>query len=623
MKKIYILFALLCFAYLSKAQVYFTENFGGGTMPPTGWSIDNLAAQWGIGTANNAGGTGGEAKFTWIQQTAMSRLISPMIDLTTASNPTLTFKHMYDRYANGPVIGVGVRIANGPWTVVWSVSPSASIPAETRYVSLTNVNQDSVQFCLYINGNLYNVNYWYIDDIQIFTPLALDAKLMSVDLPYYLLAPATPSLQGKIMNVGYTPVTSFDVAYTVNGGASSVYSVTGLNLAVGATYSFTHNIPLNFTTSGSYIIETKILNVNGGTDLDTTNNVMTQTVGVVPYVPPRKVFTEEATGTWCQWCVRGICFMDYMATTYPDTWIGVAVHNNDPMVYAPYDDAIGSIIPGFTGYPSGTCDRVGNQDPSEFEAGYLDRIGAIVPANLSIQNFAWNATSRVVSFDLQSDFVVDIAHELRYGVVISEDSVYGTVAGWEQHNAYAGGGQGPMCGFETKPAIIPAASMHYDHVARQIYDTPFGYPGSLPATIPGGSTQTYSFTTTIPAGWNYNKLHFIGLLIDMATKEILNSEDVISSYAGIVETNIDDKVGVYPNPFNNVTNVAFTLKKAEVVKVDVCNMLGDVVYSQNARTYGSGANKIQISSDNLTNGVYFVKLTIGNRNYTQKVSVVR
>lgn len=626
MKKTLLFITAMCYVLLSNGQVYLSEDFSSGIMPPSGWTIDGYPAQWSNEATDNAGGTAPEAMFSWIdEQNATSRLISPVVDLTGVPNVSLSFQHYYDYYDIGCFIGLATRFGTGEWTSIWEFEPGESIGPEVKIFQLTGVGQPDFQFCLYITGNLYNVNYWYIDDVKLYIPLALDAKLKSIDLPSYVAIGAQVDVKGIVFNEGLTPVNSFDISYRVNGGAPQVYSVSGLNLAIGDVYPFTHNIPITFSDAGSYEVITDVENVNGTTDMDPSNDSITKYVGAVPFIPAKKVFTEEATGTWCGWCVRGICFMDYMAETYPETWIGVGVHNGDPMVVPAYDAAMANIIPNFPGYPSGTIDRSGDNfyDPSEFEAGYLERINAVSPATIDIVNYSWDATSRVVSFDLQSEFVVDIQNELRFAVVITEDSLWGIASGWNQSNYYSGGGQGPMCGFESMPATIPAADMHYDHVARAILDSPYGTEGSLPSGILAGQVHSYNYTYTIPETWRYEKLHFIGLIIDMTTGEVLNANNVISGYVGIKEKQQDQSIRVYPNPFADLTNLEFSLNKASVVKVDVCNFLGKTVYSETAREYPNGSNKIRINSGNMRSGVYYIKLTIENQTYTRKISVVK
>jgi hypothetical protein len=623
MKKLFTLIALFLFLQVSFSQTYLFEDFSSGIMPPAGWSRDGLPNQWSNSPTNNAGGTAPEAKFTYVNQVTTSRLVSPVVDLTGVPNPTLSFKYYYDYYANGPSIGVATRFGAGEWTVAWQVTPNSNQGPKTQVVALTNVGQSDFQFCFFITGNLYNVDYWFIDNVKLFIPLALDAGLASVDVPAYVEAGDQFDLKGVVSNEGSTPINSFDVSYTVDGGEAQLFSISGLNIVLGNQYNFTHDTPITIQDIGPHTIVTTISNVNGGEDLDPANNTLEKMISAVSFVPTKKVMAEEATGTWCGWCVRGICFMDYMAETYPETWIGIAVHNNDPMEDATYDAAISSIIPGFAGYPSVTTDRtVGDSDPTDLEAGYLRRIVAISPATIEIVNYSWNAETRAISFDLQSEFVADVNTELRFGVIFVEDSLWGTASNWGQTNYYAGGGNGAMCGFEDMLAQIPAAQMHYDHVARKILDTPFGTAGSLPLTITAGSVISYNYTYTLPETWNYDKLHIVGFLLDYLNSEIINANNVISDYVGINNPEFEQGVAVYPNPFEAYTNVTFTLDKSEKASVDVFDMFGKKVYSVLPFEFGAGQNNIRVNNVNLSNGMYILRLTIGNQIVTRKISVI-
>jgi len=617
-------------AVSGSAQTYLSEDFSAGLMPPAGWTIENLQSHWSAAGSNHAGGVAPEGKFTYINSTTNTRLISPEMDLTGISSVTLMFSHYYDWYANpAPVLSVATRSggAGGTWNTIWTITPTGNVGPETKVFTISNsdVGHSDFQFCFFLNGNMFNLDYWYVDDIVLFNPPNLDAALMGIHLPAYVEAGTPDTLTGTVKNLGLTAITGFDISYTINGGSPSVYPVTGVNLALGQSYHFTHDVPLVFNTPGSYTIKVGVGNVNGANDSIPADDTLSTYVGVVPWVPVKKVFCEEATGTWCGWCVRGICFMKYMAETYPDTWIGAAVHNGDPMVDTPYDAEIPNIIPNFPGYPSGTIDRSGGDyyDPQDFETGYNNRIHAISPATLDIMNYTWDPLTRIVSFDVQSEFLVDIHHELRFAAVIVEDSVWGTSSGYAQHNYYAGGGYGAMCGFESLPSVIPTADMHYDHVARAILDTPYGTVGSLPTPIAAGSVLHQTYTDTLPAAWRYDKLHFIGLLMDHTTGEILNSNNVAHWVGENTLNNKNNSIKVYPNPFSDETHVAFTLDKSNSVSMKLYDLPGKLVYQENSRLYPSGENNILINGNNLDNGLYILEVTIGDRIFTQKLSVIK
>lgn len=626
MKKIYSLIVLACLTMAVSGQTYLLEDFSGNVMPPAGWSIDGLNSQWSISASNNAGGTAPEAAFTYKNVVTTTRLISPPVDMTGQTSVTLMFNHRYAFYDNpAPAYGVATRSAGGAWTSIWEHTPTASVGPETVILTISNsdMGHSDFQFCFYLNGNMYNLDNYWLDDIMLFQPLSLDASLKSISLPPYVVAGASNTLSGSIMNYGSTNINSFDIAYRIDGGAAQVSSVTGLNLALGESYEFTHSVPIVLNTAGIYNqVEVNIQNVNGGNDLNQNNDTLKANVGVLEYAPVRKVFCEEATGTWCGYCVRGICFMDYMAETYPETWIGVAVHNGDPMVNTAWDNEIPNIIPSFPGYPSGTIDRAGSNywDPSQFEEGYQKRIAQPTPVTVEINNCAWDPATRDISFDLQSEFLLGTDDEMRFAAVIMEDSIHGTDDDYAQANYYAGGSLGAMCGFENLTNPIPAADMYYNHVGREILDSPYGTAGSIPAPITSGSSFTYHYTYNIPADWSFEHLHFAGLVINNTTGEIMNANNVVN-WLGTNEPTRVTSLNVYPNPASNNAKVVFDLSNGQQTGLRILDITGRQVASFTQRTYPAGTNTINLDCSDLANGLYIVELTVGNTVFTKKLSV--
>jgi hypothetical protein len=285
-----------------------------------------------------------------------------------------------------------------------------------------------------------------------------------------------------------------------------------------------------------------------------------------------------------------------------------------------WDNAIPEIIPSFSGYPSGTIDRVKQWDPEDFEEGYLEQISTISPGSVSIYNFSYDPTTRIVDFDVESQFVVDVYNELRFGAVIIEDSVHGTTPVYAQHNYYSGGGNGPMCGFEGLPDLIPAADMYYNHVGREILDSPFGTEGSIPTPATAGTIYSQHYTYTLPAEWNYHQLTFVGLLMDHANGTILNANQVVF-LVGENDLTKTIEMKVFPNPFSETAFVSFSLDNPSEVGFRVSDFTGRTVINGSTRHFGAGDNMIRIQGDHLQNGIYFVELRIEEMVYTRKVVV--
>ena len=82
----------------------------------------------------------------------------------------LEFKHYLDHYDTPYTLGVKTSSDGITWNTVWGVSPSANIAAETKEVIINNsdVGSPSFQFAFFFDGNIYNINNWYIDDIKLF-----------------------------------------------------------------------------------------------------------------------------------------------------------------------------------------------------------------------------------------------------------------------------------------------------------------------------------------------------------------------------------------------------------------------------------------------------------------------
>jgi hypothetical protein len=110
------------------------------------------------------------------------------------------------------------------------------------------------------------------------------------------------------------------------------------------------------------------------------------------------VVYEEATGTWCGWCVRGHIGLKDMEHYHPDgSWIGIAVHNADPMVLAAYDTALASFI---SGYPSGAINRnPAEVDPglSSIEPAYQDELTKTPLGKVAVANQTWDPNTRVIT----------------------------------------------------------------------------------------------------------------------------------------------------------------------------------------------------------------------------------
>ena len=513
-------------------------------------------------------------------------------ELKIEANLTL---HVWKAYVNGNLVGTWV---NGVNTV-----------ASTDFFPVQNTQM-------------------YIDDVMFdhipFTAPALDAMVSDIDMGAELATQiGIPTV--KVVNGGSTAITSLKVDLTYNG-STTTQNVTGVNIATAGVYNVT--LPSTVLAAGALPITAVVYNVNGGAgDNNPNNDTLIEVINPIVPAPGKMVVGEEATGTWCQWCPRGAVFMDLFETKYQDFWAGIAVHNGDPMTVTEYDAGIGTLIGG---YPSALVDRVGDVDPSGMSPDFFTRLQTAPKATL-VNGATWDATSRVLNVSVRYNFALAANGNYKSACVLTEDGVTGTGSGWSQSNAYAGGNNGVMGGFESLPSPVPAAQMVYDHVARAIAPSFTGMTGIFPATVNAGDAHIVNYSFTLPAGWDENAIQIIGLLIDPTGKiDNAGSADITTAVANGYETGINagiaqvlsssKAVTLAPNPAAGSSAILLNLATESDVRIELTDLNGKLITS-GTYTNLSGAQSITMDLNGLSAGIYAVNILVNGTLYTEKLVV--
>jgi hypothetical protein len=468
----------------------------------------------------------------------------------------------------------------------------------------------------------------YIDDVMFdhvpFTVPALDAMVADVDMGAELATQSgTPTV--KVVNGGSTAITSLKVDLTYNG-STTTQNVTGVNIPTAGVYNV--SLPTTVLAAGALPITAVVYNVNGGAGDNTpSNDTLIELINPIVPAPGKMVVGEEATGTWCQWCPRGAVFMDLFETKYQDFWAGIAVHNGDPMTVTEYDAGIGTLIGG---YPSALVDRLGDVDPSGMSSDFFTRLQTAPKATL-VNGATWDATSRVLNVSVRYNFALAANGNYKSACVLTEDGVTGTGAGWSQSNAYAGGNNGVMGGFESLPSPVPAAQMVYDHVARAIAPSFTGMTGIFPATVNAGDAHIVNYSFTLPAGWDENEIQIIGLLIDPTGKiDNAGSADITTAVANGYETGLNAgiaqvlsssrPVALAPNPAAGSSAILLNLATESDVRIELTDLNGRLITS-GSYTSLSGAQSISMDLNGLSAGIYAVNILVNGTLYTEKLIV--
>lgn len=236
----------------------------------------------------------------------------------------------------------------------------------------------------------------------------------------------------------------------------------------------------------------------------------------------RNVVFEEATGTWCGWCVVGYAGMEYMKKEYSDKgFIGIAMHEGDDMAVLDPGQAYSSFLDYISGFPSSFMDRNFGSDiypsPDDLESEFLDmvsnpsfvKIEADIIAEESQKDIKLVTKS---TFSLEDD---DADYGIAYTVV--EDGV----GPYPQHN-YASGTGEDYYGFEDEKSIV---LLTFNDVARNC-SHPLPFDDSLPSKIEANTTYEYAMDISLSDVSDLSKYRVVAMVIDRKTGRIQNACEV-------------------------------------------------------------------------------------------------
>ncbi len=353
MKK-FLTLCVVLIPFVVSAQTFIDETFS-GTVPPTGWTIDAHATNWKSNDGNVAGGTVPECMFDYNPSfTGLTNLISPVINLTGVTNLKLMFRHSIDHYSGAYTVGVATRSGGGAWNTVWSrVNPTGNV---TELVDITisnaNVGASDFQIAWFFNGNSYNIDYWYIDDIMLYSPLAHDVMVKSILTepeydPNYTLTP-----QAVLKNFGLNTET-FNATCVIKSGGTTLYTQNCTNCTLAPGAEETASFP-DFILSLPNDLYEITVTTNLAGDMNASNDSKTNTFDT--YTTVREmVILEIGTGTWCQYC-PGASMGAHDLITNGKT-VGVVKYHNGDTFTNNYSNARNTYY-GISGFPTAVFDGV-------------------------------------------------------------------------------------------------------------------------------------------------------------------------------------------------------------------------------------------------------------------------
>jgi Secretion system C-terminal sorting domain len=676
MKKILLSVLFACVAIVGFAQApIMSQGFDGVTVPgmPTGWTNVHTGGGngWVTATAQTdlyfgtIPNTGTHTAYAVVNEYGFPKntpatMTTTNFNLTGVTTPYLVYDYMYwEAYLNAsPYTHEAAWIefssnGGGSWAFLDSI-PAFTVSGQswtTRFIPLPVSSSSTCQLRFVYNDHGANLIGVAVDNILVYGAVSTDIGLSSVSpapgsATAYAATGGGITFSGVATNYGSTTISSFTATYKVGTGTAVTAPIA---VSIPPYSSAPFSFPAPYTVAGMGDLSVKIwVTTTGETYMN--NDTMSTVITGVPFMPKKRVFFEEATGTWCGWCVRGIVYMDSLWRADSSNVAIISVHNGDPMQSdnassASYDVMAGKLV---SGYPSMIIDRHIVDDPSGAFDDYDANKDLFGYANMGLTT---TTAAGAVTAHVKVEPAINMTGDYRLELIVTEEEVTGVGGTWDQHNYYAVGGSGHSIilhtigyDFNNLPSSIPGVKFPF--VARYTIPTDLGttasqngVSGSLPSFMHFGHEYTYDFApVTIASNWNASKLRYTVAMIDNNAANatfgyVLNSVTTSSkpgysfitvSFVGVAEVNGGiSEVTVYPNPATDEAHVRFQLKEATTVKFTIYDAVGREVFGVPAEKMNAGGQQLNFSTENLPSGIYNVVISTEGGKVSQRLSIVK
>ncbi len=601
MKKITLLFSFLLLSFLSEAQVIASQNFD----TALGWTSTNTTSDAGTTIAawsrRTAGTTPSCAPFAGAGMARFNSYNIPANGTGRLTSPAMTFAGSSYRVKlkmfrdNGyPTDADNIKVyynttnaAGG--TLLGTVNRSRSlapIVSADGWYSYTFDIPGNPSGTGYINilGTSFYGNNIFIDEVSIEQIQANDAEMNAFNINS-IIAAGTTSIAGTIKNLGLSAITSVDVNWQVDSGAIYTQSLTGLNIAAGQTYNFTHTNQWN-ATPGLYSVRTWVTNINGGAvDGDTTNDQITKSVAVASNSTARFPLFEKFSSSTCGPCANfntNYYSPFYTTGNNQNNMAFISYQVNWPGTGDPYYTAEVGTRVGYYGVSGAPTLFIDARDNTNFNTAQLQtglNNALLVPAY-----FGLSATKELVGDQMTVNVTTTpyLTGSYKMHVVVVEKITTGNIAT-----------NGETSFKHVMMKMIPDANGTTINFTHDVQAT-----NTFQATLSGLNIE------------EMDDLDVVVFIQNNANKDIMQSTYATEALA-TSEFGSTAQIKMWPNPSTGIVRVS-TESPVNVVITDIS---GKVVFTMN-----EVSNETQMNLSSLQKGIYLAKMTTSEGvEQTQKV----
>ena len=113
--------------------------------------------------------------------------------------------------------------------------------------------------------------------------------------------------------------------------------------------------------------------------------------------------------------------------------------------------------------------------------------------------------------------------------------------------------------------------------------------------------------------------------IDESYNRIIMKKQLLTNVKHLADESIPDEYGIinYPNPFNSATQISVKIAQSGILSIKVYNIIGELVSEIVNSYYKTGIHKFFFNANELSSGVYLLRMNIGEKYFTHKIVLMK
>lgn len=416
------------------------------------------------------------------------------------------------------------------------------------------------------------------------------------------------AVTGTLLNNGSDAVTSFDLNYTVDGGATVTAAITGVNIAKSAKYSFSHPTEWTVDKPGVKKIEVWASNINGNPDGFPSDDYRNKTIVVYSRSIQKTPLYEIFTSSTCGPCVPGnINYHKIVDTKDQEEFVSIKYQQN---------------FPG-TGDPYCTTESI-NRRVNQYAINSIPRMEIDGGWDGNAQSFSealyTSSRARAAGFEMSGTYKVDelaktVTATIKYSPAFD-------ATGYKLHVAINEN--------ETKMNVKSNGETDFRNVMKKMLPNE---TGTTLKAINDGALDSISFTYKFNGDYrlpldaaaanmiNHGIEHSVEEFGDLTVVAWIQGPDKVvqqalnlkSGSVGVKDLLSVKNIVTFPNPTTDQLNITLSAEKQDDILFTLVNADGKIVKSVK-RQVSSGVNTVEINTTDLGTGLYYLSISDAKQN---------